>query len=70
VVKLRELLPVLPATRLRDLYQMADHKAARAVMDILRGRDPLRPRGPRVTGSGRDDQCSQGFRVDDTSPQR
>ena len=37
VVKLRELLPVPPATRIRDLYEMADHKAASAVMDTLRG---------------------------------
>ena len=37
VVKLRELLPVPPATRLRDVYEMADHKAAHVVMDTLRG---------------------------------
>ena len=37
MVKLRELLPVPPATRIRDLYEMADHKAASAVMDTLRG---------------------------------
>src|SRR5262245_43881171 len=37
VVKLRELLPVPPATRIIDVYKMADHKAASAVMDILRG---------------------------------
>ena len=29
VVKLRDLLPVPPATRIRDLYETADHKAAR-----------------------------------------
>jgi len=37
VVKLRELLPLPPATRLRDVFEMADHKAASAVMDTLRG---------------------------------
>src|SRR5215510_3770973 len=37
MVKLHELLPVPPATRLRDVYEMADHKAALAVMDTLRG---------------------------------
>ena len=37
VVKLRELLPVPPATRIIDVYKMADHKAAGAVMDTLRG---------------------------------
>ena len=38
MVKLRELLPVPPATRIRDLYEMADHKAASVVMDTLRGK--------------------------------
>jgi cell division protein FtsZ len=70
VVKLRELLPVPPATRIRDIYEMADHKAARAVMDTLCGRDSLHPRGTRVTGSDRDSQCSLGFRGDDTGPYR
>lgn len=37
MVKLRELLPLPPATRLRDVFEMADHKAASAVMDTLRG---------------------------------
>jgi hypothetical protein len=37
MVKLRELMPVPPATRIRDLFEMADHKAASAVMDTLRG---------------------------------
>jgi len=37
VVKLCELMPVPPATRIIDLYEMADHKVARAVMDTLRG---------------------------------
>ena len=37
VVKLRELMPLPPATRIRDVYEMADHKAASAVMDTLRG---------------------------------
>jgi cell division protein FtsZ len=37
MVKLHELLPVPPATRIRDLYEMADHKAASVVMDTLRG---------------------------------
>ena len=37
VVKLRELLPLPPATRLRDVFEMADQKAASAVMDTLRG---------------------------------
>jgi cell division protein FtsZ len=38
MVKLRELEPVPPATRIRDLYEMADHKSASAVMDTLRGK--------------------------------
>jgi hypothetical protein len=38
VVKLRELLPVPPATRLRDVFAMADHQATRAVIDTLRGK--------------------------------
>ena len=38
MVKLRELMPVPPATRIRDLYEMADHKAASAVIDTLRGK--------------------------------
>jgi hypothetical protein len=37
VVKLGELLPQPPGTRIIDVYEMADHKAARAVMDTLRG---------------------------------
>ena len=37
VVELRELMPVPPATRIIDLYKMADHKAASVVMDTLRG---------------------------------
>ena len=37
MVKLRELLPLPPATRIRDVFEMADHKAASAVMDTLRG---------------------------------
>jgi cell division protein FtsZ len=52
VVKLRALLPVPPATRIRDLYEMADHKAASAVIDVLRGhggaRQPFRKK--RATG--------------------
>ena len=36
VVKLCELMPQPPGTRIRDLYEMADHKAASAVMDTLR----------------------------------
>jgi cell division protein FtsZ len=36
VVKLCELLPVPPQTRIRDVYEMADHKAASVVMDTLR----------------------------------
>jgi cell division protein FtsZ len=38
MVKLQELMPVPPATRIRDLYEMADHKAAGVVMDTLRGK--------------------------------
>ncbi len=37
VVKLGELLPQPPGTRIIDVYEMADHKAASAVMDTLRG---------------------------------
>jgi hypothetical protein len=37
---------------------------------ITVARDPLPPRGPRVTGADRDGHCSLGFRVDDTSPHR
>jgi hypothetical protein len=37
MVELNELMPVPPATRIIDLYKMADHKAAGAVMDTLRG---------------------------------
>jgi cell division protein FtsZ len=37
VVKLCELLPLPPGTRIRDVFEMADHKAAGAVMDTLRG---------------------------------
>jgi cell division protein FtsZ len=37
MVKLSELLPVPPATRIIDLYKMADHKAAGVVMDTVRG---------------------------------
>jgi hypothetical protein len=37
VAKLRELMPLPPATRIRDVFEMADHKAASAVMDTLRG---------------------------------
>jgi cell division protein FtsZ len=37
MVKLRELMPLPPQTRIRDVYEMADHKAASAVMDTLRG---------------------------------
>ncbi len=37
---------------------------------ITVARDPLHPRGPRVTGADCDGQCSLGFRVDDASPQR
>jgi len=33
-------------------------------------RDPLHPRGPRVTGAERDGQCSLGFRVDDDGRHR
>ena len=36
VVKLSELMPQPPGTRIIDVYEMADHKAARAVMDTLR----------------------------------
>ena len=37
MVKLRKLEPLPPATRIRDVFEMADHKAARAVMDTLHG---------------------------------
>ena len=37
VVKLCELMPQPPGTRIIDVYEMADHKAASAVMDALRG---------------------------------
>ena len=37
VVQLGELLPQPPGTRIIDVYEMADHKAARVVMDTLRG---------------------------------
>jgi cell division protein FtsZ len=37
VAKLRELMPLPPATRIRDVFEMADNKAASAVMDTLRG---------------------------------
>ena len=37
VVQRRALLPLPPATRLRDVFEMADHKAASAVMHTLRG---------------------------------
>ena len=37
VVKLSKLEPLPPATRLRDVFKMADHKAASVVMDTLRG---------------------------------
>jgi cell division protein FtsZ len=37
MVKLCELMPLPPATRLRDVFEMADNKAASAVMDTLRG---------------------------------
>jgi cell division protein FtsZ len=37
VVKLSELMPQPPGTRIIDVYEMADHKAAQAVMDTLRG---------------------------------
>jgi len=35
VVKLCELMPQPPGTRIIDVYKMADRKAARAVMDTL-----------------------------------
>ena len=41
VVKLGELMPQPPGTRIRDVYEMADHKAASAVMDTLRGHDRM-----------------------------
>jgi cell division protein FtsZ len=37
VVKLCELMPLPPRTRMRDVFEMADQKAASAVMDNLRG---------------------------------
>ena len=37
---------------------------------ITVARDPLHPRGPRVTGADRDGQCSLGFRSDETGRQR
>jgi cell division protein FtsZ len=37
VGKLRELEPLPPATRIRDVFEMADHKAASVVVDTLRG---------------------------------
>jgi hypothetical protein len=37
VVKLGDLMPQPPGTRIRDVFEMADRKAARAVMDTLRG---------------------------------
>ena len=37
VVWLRDLMPVPPGTRIKDVFEMADHKAASAVMDTLRG---------------------------------
>ena len=37
---------------------------------ITVARDPLHPRGRRVTGTDRDGQYSLGFRGDETSPQR
>jgi cell division protein FtsZ len=50
MVKLRKLEPLPPATRIRDVFEMADHKAASAVMDVLRGhgdaRQPFVRSGP------------------------
>ena len=53
VVKLCELMPQPPGTRIIDVYEMADHKAAGAVMDVLRGHGDARqpfvrsgPQGP------------------------
>jgi cell division protein FtsZ len=37
VVRLRELMPLPPRTRFKDVFEMADQKAARAVIDTLRG---------------------------------
>jgi cell division protein FtsZ len=37
VVKLCELMPLPPGKRIRDVFEMADHKAASAVIDALRG---------------------------------
>ena len=37
---------------------------------ITVARDPLHPRGPRVTGADRDGQCSLGFRRDDAGHHR
>jgi cell division protein FtsZ len=41
VVKLCELMPLPPRTRIIDVFEMADHKAASAVMDTLRGHGPM-----------------------------
>ena len=36
VVRLRELMPLPPRTRFKDVFEMADKKAARAVIDTMR----------------------------------
>lgn len=38
MTKLSKLMPLPPATWLRDVFEMADHKAASAVIATLRGK--------------------------------